>query len=374
MKHLRPNSILFMLFCFVGCDSCKAQLKSDQLTDSLENSEKIIDLGLGIPKTSLEMKSYLDAGMDPYFVESKDTISVYGPKCIVRNLIQDRSGNYWLASWNGIIKYDGKIFTNYTLKEGLIRFHVTTVFEDSKGNIWFGHARGGVYRYNGTHFTLFTTKDGLPDNTANCITEDATGNIWFGTENGVSRFDGMRFSNFTEEDGLNDHFINAILRDKNGKIWIGTNKGMNCYDGKSFTNFTDRDHFPPQKVASLFEDSKNNIWIGCNATQVGGKGLCRFDGKSVHYSIRPYFVMYLCEDKNKALWFAHNKGAEHPNFALYRYDGNSFSTITQQNQIDNPVIFGIIEDNKGSIWFGTSKGVCRYDGTSFNYFRKIEDR
>ncbi|MGB5025526.1 MAG: two-component regulator propeller domain-containing protein, partial [Saprospiraceae bacterium] len=228
--------------------------------------------------------------------------------------------------------------------------------------------------YNGTHFTLFTTKDGLPDNTANCVTEDATGNIWFGTENGVSRFDGMRFSNFTEEDGLNDHFINAILKDKNGKIWIGTNKGMNCYNGKSFTNFTDRDHFPPQKVASLFEDSKNNIWIGCNATQAGGKGLCRFDGKSLHYSIRPYFVMYLCEDKNKALWFAHNKGAEHPNFALYRYDGNSFSTITQQNQIDNPVIFGIIEDNKGSIWFGTSKGVCRYDGTWFNYFRKKEDR
>src|SRR6187401_2315464 len=63
-------------------------------------------------------------------------------------------------------------FTNYTLTEGLIHFHVTTLFEDSKGNIWFGLARGRVYRYDGKVFTLFTTKDGLPHNTTNSIAED----------------------------------------------------------------------------------------------------------------------------------------------------------------------------------------------------------
>jgi ligand-binding sensor domain-containing protein len=166
--------IYSLLLVFISFTSCNGQNKT----------QPIIDNGLGLPKTSVEMKSFLEAGIDPYFVETKDTFSTHGPKCIVRNLIQDKTGNFWFATWHGIIKYNGKVFTNYTLKEGLIHFHVTTLLEDSKGNIWFGNARGGVYRYDGKSFILFTTKDGLPDNTANCIAEDKNGNIWFGTENG----------------------------------------------------------------------------------------------------------------------------------------------------------------------------------------------
>src|SRR5690349_20581487 len=99
-----------------------------------------------------ELDSLVKAGIDPYFIESRDTFSTHGPQCIVRNMLQDKSGNYWLATWHGIIKYDGKIFTNYTLKDGLIHFHVTSCYEDKKGNLWFGTARGGVYCYNGKSF------------------------------------------------------------------------------------------------------------------------------------------------------------------------------------------------------------------------------
>lgn len=314
------------------------------------------------------MNSFLEAGVDPYFVETKDTFSTKGPQCIVRNLIQDKSGNFWLATWHGIIKYDGKIFTNYTLKEGLIHFHVITLFEDSKENIWFSNARGGVYRYDEKSFTLFTTKNGLADNTANCIAEDKSGNIWFGTEKGASRYDGKTFVNFTTNNGLSDNYINAIIQDKSGMMWFGTKNGINIYDGQSFTKFTDKDNLPFRQIASLFEDKIGNIWIGSGAKQAGGKGLCRYDGKSVSNLISPYFVMYMCQDEKGNLWLAHNKGADNVNFALYNYDGKSFTKIIEQSKTDNPLIFGIIEDKNGNIWFGTTKGVCRYDGKSFNHF------
>ena len=317
------------------------------------------------------MQASLDAGVDPYFIETNDTFSTRGPQCIVRNLLQDKTGNIWLATWNGIIKYDGKVFTNYTLTEGLIHFHVTTLFEDSKGNIWFGLARGGVYRYDGKVFTLFTTKDGLPHNTTNSIAEDKTGNIWFGTENGASRFDGKTFTNYTTQEGLSHNYVNAIIKDKTGLMWFGTSNGVNRYNGKSFTNFTGQDGVSFQRVASLFEDKDGNIWIGSNAKNYGGKGLSRYNPKdnSVNDFITPYFVMYMCQDQNGNMWWAHNEWPVNPNFSLYRYTTSatvstsetSISNIKEQYEPDNPAIFGIIEDDQGNIWFGTAKGVCRYN-------------
>lgn len=361
---------LFLFFLLLVCTSCTGQTGAGASGDSAQKKQPVNDTGLGLPKSAEEMKLFLDAGIDPYFIETNDTISVYGPQCIVRNLLQDKKGNYWLATWHGIIKYDGSVFTNYTLKEGLIHFHVTTLFEDSKGNLWFGNARGGVYCYDGKSFTRFTTKDGLADNTANCIAEDQTGNIWFGTEHGASRFDGKTFTGFTTREGLADNFINMILCDKSGTIWFATNNGISTYDGKSFAAFTGKDDEPFKQVASLFEDRNGNIWIGSGAKDAGGNGLCFYDGKTVKIMLTPYYVMYMCEDKSGNLWLAHNKGAAQVNFTLYRYDGKSFTAIRTQTEKDNPLIFGILNDNKGFTWFGTTKGVCRYDGKTFHYFRR----
>jgi len=74
-------------------------------------------------------------------------------------------------SFQGIIKYDGKVFTNYTLKEDLIHFHMFSVMEDKIGNLWFGSVGGGVYKYDGKSFTLFTTEGGLPDDRISCFME-----------------------------------------------------------------------------------------------------------------------------------------------------------------------------------------------------------
>src|SRR6478736_5293480 len=77
---------------------------------------------------------------DPYFINSRDTFSKYAPDHITRDVLQDRQGNFWFATWMGIVKYDGKLFTNYTLKDDLVRFHIVCCFEDSKGRLWFGTA------------------------------------------------------------------------------------------------------------------------------------------------------------------------------------------------------------------------------------------
>ncbi len=359
---------LLLVWLFFSVADVLGQSKSIISKDSIQNRGTNTDYGLGQPKSDTEMNSFLSTGIDPYFIDTKDTFSINGPQCIVRNLIQDTNGNYWLATWHGIIKYDGKIFTNFTLKEGLIHFHVTTAFEDFKGNIWFACPRGGIYRYDGKSFTLFTVKDGLPDNTANCITEDQNGNIWFGTENGACYFDGKKFTIYSENNGLSDNFVNAIINDKRGKIWIATNRGIDLFDGKEFKRFYYSNKEPFKQVGMLYKDKIGNIWIGSGAKDAGGYGLCCYNGKSLTGSIIPYYVMYMCEDTKGNLWLAHNKGAEEIHFSLYKYDGKLFTKIKEQQSAENQLIFGIIQDKNGDIWFGTTNGVCRYDRKNFNYF------
>lgn len=328
---------------------------------------------LVIAQTSAGLQASVDAGIDPYFVKSTDTISAYGPNCITRDLLQDRHGNIWLATWQGIIKYDGKVFTNYTLKEGLILFHVFSCYEDKKGNLWFGTVRGGLYRYDDKTFTLFTTKDGLADNTVVCFAEDNNGNIWFGTDKGASCYNGKTFTDFTKKDGLPSNNVRAIKLSKTGKLLFGCGStkndgndgGVCCYDGKSFTAMPGKDTLLYNNVTSLLEDKVGNIWVGTY------DGLFKYNGKSFKSipDLPSYLTYYIIEDKKGDIWFSGSNPATAKQ-TLYHYDGKTFAKVFEKLEPGDNQLFGKIEDEAGNIWFGTMKGVCRYDGkTVTRYIR-----
>src|SRR5438046_1298456 len=92
---------IYLLIFFVFFTSCSNQepSRSKITPGNKENRKKFVE--------------------DPYFIESNDTVSAHGPRNITRGVLQDKDGNFWFATWEGIIKYDGKLFTNITLKEGL---------------------------------------------------------------------------------------------------------------------------------------------------------------------------------------------------------------------------------------------------------------
>ena len=59
---------------------------------------------------------------------------------------------------------------------------ISSIFQDSKGNYWFGSLQEGVAVYNGKTFVYFNSKDGLNDNQIHSIQEDNEGVIWFNTQ------------------------------------------------------------------------------------------------------------------------------------------------------------------------------------------------
>lgn len=337
-----------------------------------------------------------DAPFDPYFIETRDTVLKYAPSCLTRDVFQDKNGIYWFATWQGIIRYDGKEFINMTLKEGLIHFHVALVAGDKAGNIWFGTVRGGLYRYNGKSFQLFTTKDGLADNSVQCMLDDKDGNIWFGSNHGLSRYDGKSFINFIGQDIFKDISVNSIIQDKNGRLWFGTENGIFCTNPhtnsienkQKFISFKNRDSLAFKNTTSLLEDQCGNIWIGTM------NGLYCYDpsvkvGAAITNPL-PNFVYYIIKDTKGDIWLTASESNIHypdlPRQVLYRYENSllnfsvqakNFIEVTEKYDSGDCQVFGKIVDKSGYLWFGTMKGPCRYDPSAkegdpkaFNYFRE----
>ena len=103
------------------------------------------------------------------------------------------------------------------VEQGMNSSYVSSILEDSHGNLWFGTGGGGVSMYNGETFTHFTEKEGLSNNVVWSILEDSHGNLWFGTEGGgVSMYNGESFTHFTEKEGLSN---NMGLVHPGGQPW-----------------------------------------------------------------------------------------------------------------------------------------------------------
>jgi ligand-binding sensor domain-containing protein len=83
-------------------------------------------------------------------------------------------------------------FERYTIENGLSSNKVSQVYQDSKGFIWVA-TRDGLNRYDGYHFQVFKNNPqdatSLPDNFVQHLFEDKNGTLWIGTEKGLSYYD-----------------------------------------------------------------------------------------------------------------------------------------------------------------------------------------
>jgi ligand-binding sensor domain-containing protein len=118
-------------------------------------------------------------------------------------MAQDKIGNMWFTMKNGICKFDGKTFTEYTPKDGLGGTEFWGIIIEQSGIIWIT-ARGSTTRFdpsvpllNPKAFTVFTSANGL-----NCCVQsmyqDKSGNMWWGAGSGLFRFNGFRFYQVTQ--------------------------------------------------------------------------------------------------------------------------------------------------------------------------------
>ena len=232
--------------------------------------------------------------------------------------------------------------------------------QDRTGNLWFSTSGEGVYRYDGTYFTNFTKKDGLRDNDVSAIIEVQDGNILFGTASGICKYDGTSFSKYSENAEVNKISATCLLEDREGTLWLGTMKsGVYRYDGTTVTNYLNHDDYPfnlgthYQTISDIAQDRNGTIWI----SSWNGGGVWRYDGKTFT-NVLPSAEYYLRNEDGRS------GGTISPPAWPALIDNGQPKT-----SIPDDMIFSISEDRAGNLWFGTRGfGLCRYDGKAFTSF------
>jgi ligand-binding sensor domain-containing protein len=359
------NPIFSLLLVSIFFTSCNGQTKS-------EKDETLVEkLSFTSKKTKL--------------TKTQGTNEYQNVHCI----IQDKNGNLWFGTTGeGVYRYDGKEFTQFTEKDGLSNNKVWSILEDTLGNIWFG-TDDGVSLYNGKHITkvsfntstssfLETAITQSNKNTVWSIFQDKKGIILFGTDNGIYCYNGKIFSYFLDNVAIVNKSnrtlksVQCIFQDKNGKFWFGSGpmafEGINVYDGKSLTNFKPQDE---GWIRTITEDKNGTLLFATRHI-----GMITYDGENFTgfyqpQKIRKELINTVLVDSKGNIWY----GSDYTNDrdittgGLWQFDGKSFVEFTKKDGLGNTSIYSLTEDKAGNIWIGTRNcGLYRYDGQIFKTF------
>jgi ligand-binding sensor domain-containing protein len=255
-----------------------------------------------------------------------------------RKITTDNSINkseiHYISTPSALLSVQNKSTTFKTIDK-----NIRCIFQDKKGNYWFGTNSAGVYRYNSKTLTQFTTADGLSDNQVINIQEDDLGNIWFGTGLfGVCNYDGSKFetnsTKFKTTKGSENDW-----KSNDNDLWFNAAAGVFLHRNGALEYLPfDSSSVNPASVSpiklssysvySILKDKNGNLWFGTQA-----EGVCRFDGKKLSWfkekGLAGPAVLGIFEDSKGIIWFGNNGSG------LFQYDGNTLTNFTKEMGLNN---------------------------------------
>lgn len=304
-------------------------------------------------------------------------------------VVQDSKGFVWLATQDGLNRFNGVTFTTYRHNPfdsaSLSASHITALMEDRSGFLWIGTVEGGVDRFNRRteSFQRFTT--GITSEIT-ALVEDSSGNIWAGThsdgllmlpKNAIKSSAGNVCVQLRNQPGvarsLSDNAVNCLLVDATGILWVGTRTRLNkLIGGKEFEHIiicTKNPRAPSSNgdsaVNAIHQGENGTLWLGT------GNGVAHFDPATQRlisyphrYDVHRYDwgrVTAICEGEYPFLWLA--TASE-----LMRFDRTSKQYEYYRNDPLDPrslsydMVSSLCKDRTGILWVGTSGGgVNLYD-------------
>lgn len=311
---------------------------------------------------------------------------------IVEGIVQDRAGFLWLATEDGLNRYDGYRFRvlrhDPDDPNSLSYNDLKSLHEDREGILWIGTFGAGLNRYDArsgrfTHYRYDPTdRTSLASDLVRALLEDRRGALWVGTQGGgLDRFDreSGRFEHFRPDPAdpraLADGDVRVLYEDRAGTLFVGTaGGGLHRWDeGRGhFVRYAVDPENPAALahpwVQALLEDRQGRLWVGT----LGG-GLARLDresGRFTRYRADPARngalpsdrVRALAQDDEGRLWIATDGGGlarfdeAGDRFESYRHDPGNPRTLSTDR------IFSLHQDRSRVLWVGTyGGGLCKLD-------------
>ena len=236
-------------------------------------------LGAGLYQMTAEsapLKTFRHDPSDPSSIASD----------IVTRLHFARDGTLWVATWNGLLRYDAQedAFITYKRDPSASAEAYFSIAEQKDGLLWLGSTNGlHSFQPETGEFRQYThdpeDASTLSNNTVNTVHIDGDGAIWVGTQNGLNRFDTGtgKFTRYYQKDGLAGSAVSCILEARDGDLWMSTNQGVSRLNRSTLQidNYSSADGLP------------GNDLTGWNACYASPDGEMLFGGFSGAALVRP---------------------------------------------------------------------------------------
>lgn len=322
------------------------------------------------------------------------------PQNYTSDILQDEKGYIWIATTDGLVRYDGRDIRHYRHAASdpgsLPNNSISDLSLDHAGRLWIGTLGGGIARYDAPSDRFFAFRHAAGDTAS--LSNDfikklyvgPQGILWIGTEDGLnyqhpdSLLAGRGFYRLSGDRKtrrpLSSPVINTILRDSKGDLWVGTRHGLNHLSGRlpyhagsvvqQYFSNGPGPHLTEGIVYALHEGPQGRIWVG---TTAGLNVLDRSRKAIWHYlyhtdTLRNCIIFDIVTDAQGDRWLgtyglglvhvSAREGADslelNPHF--YRHDPANRHSLSDDN------IYDLLISRDQVIWAGTETGgVSRAD-------------
>ncbi|MFS8082342.1 MAG: two-component regulator propeller domain-containing protein [Ginsengibacter sp.] len=301
-----------------------------------------------------------------------------------------------------VVRAQQQIFKNYTVNDGLISNEIRRIFQDSKGFLWIGTLEG-LSKYDGNTFLNFSSANGLSHNMVNDLYESDEGRIYVTLNNGsideirddrvirglsnesivvnrifktpwnqvIALTDKYGLQNFTHgkltplsQHPFESSFFNAeVLSDTS--FAVTDNNFLRVFDKnyKILSQLKVRDY--PYWEIRCRKDSKGRLWIGlAKGIKIiepglnGNQLVLKTYLPTAFNFLKEYIVNDIFEDEKHTMWFATISGIVKVNS-----DG-SHQIFTVKDGLTSNIITTIFQDKEKNLWFGTAVGLSKLETQS----------
>lgn len=329
------------------------------------------------------------------------------PHQYIYTLDQTKQGFLWIGTAEGLCRYDGKTFVNYTTADSLTDNFVNTTFLDSKNRLWIGHYQGGITLFDNVNFKkIKNTK--LLDSRINKIYESKDHTIWICTQNNDLLYIDSTLQ--IKKSSFNSGILWDIIETSNGTMLIGSSEGVKIFnhftnESVSINQFNDmqiininqmdidtyiiateydgiynlkiignkyeikllkeNENSHSEKLVFTKKDNGGILWVsktesGLGKYKIKGDSLIRIDLYNAKTGLEFNQFKSMLKDREGNLW-AGSFGN-----GLYELSNQAFTTYKFKNSNIDDNINNIVELSDGEFLVSTSKGMATFK-TSDNY-------
>jgi ligand-binding sensor domain-containing protein/signal transduction histidine kinase len=280
---------------------------------------------------------------------------------------QDAKGYLWLATWEGLSRFDGYRFTNYTQADGLGDPIINDVVEDRHGRLWVATNGGGIARLNDDNraansgaapekkFTPFHITDWIRANRVNAMVFDSQDNLWCATDGGLYRaatnetgsLDFRLIVPFTGENQM------VAFVDRQERLWFGMKNELIEIVNGQLIKYGAADQIGQHSITGITQISQDRLLVANESSvfelaSTDASGRATWKEWPIVFGINQGINALFC-DATGTLWIGTWNG-------LIKYrDGKQVLYTTNQG-LSSDAVLSLTGDRDGNLWIGTAGG------------------